>query len=887
MKTHVPIMHSLALLALLILNIELSTAMAQDTVFTYQGRVTDNGTNFTGIGQFEFALVTSSNAASAAVITANAPSGGFITTYNLVYAGSGYTGSTVTLAISGGGGSGAAAHGNVSGGQITSVTVDNPGNGSYTSAPTVTVPPPPANISYTTYWSNDGTSVNGSEPGVSVSVPVTNGLFTVVLGNTNTANMDAISASLFEQSGLQLLIWFNDGVNGFATLTPAQTLTPTPYAVMAQSANELPGFASGYYLTNDSPDILGGAAANSISVGVVGAVIAGGGTTNFNGQVSSNTIAANYASIGGGSGNAIQSGSDHSLIAEGLGNLVASNSDLSSIGGGQANVMSGQWSVIGGGYENTNQTTISFIGGGSENLIVPGNGAVIGGGVQNIILTNSYEGTIAGGWANVIGTNDTQSTIGGGSHNAINDSAFAATIAGGAYNVIEYNAFESFIGGGYANYIYSNSIAVVVAGGYANNVFTNAAVSVISGGYENSINGSMETVGNLYCGTIGGGSDNHIYNFSDESVIGGGAHNSVLTNGEGAVIGGGENNSAGNDEATVPGGYFNQAANTFSTVGGGTSNTVNGIGGVIGGGEANTNLSWDSFIGGGEQNSIAASSDHAVIGGGWFDVIGDNNYEGVIGGGYYNYLAGNAAYGTIGGGWYNTNTSFAGVIAGGQDNVASGQDQSTVGGGYNNQATTNYATVPGGFQNLASGFCSFAAGSFAQATNFGSFVWADDSSGTPFQSTNNNSFNLRASGGVRIATTSAGTVGALLGAGDTSWTALSDRNAKKDFAPVDYQGVLDKLANVPIEQWHYKWQSADAPLNMGPMAQDFIHAFYPGRDDKGISTLEFDGVELAAIQGLNQKLNDRDAMIQRQAAEIADLKERLDALEQIVLKRSQ
>ena len=28
------------------------------------------------------------------------------------------------------------------------------------------------------------------------------------------------------------------------------------------------------------------------------------------------------------------------------------------------------------------------------------------------------------------------------------------------------------------------------------------------------------------------------------------------------------------------------------------------------------------------------------------------------------------------------------------------------------------------------------------------------------------------------------------------------------------------------------------------MAQDFKHAFYPGRDDKGISTLEFDGVEL-------------------------------------------
>jgi len=38
------------------------------------------------------------------------------------------------------------------------------------------------------------------------------------------------------------------------------------------------------------------------------------------------------------------------------------------------------------------------------------------------------------------------------------------------------------------------------------------------------------------------------------------------------------------------------------------------------------------------------------------------------------------------------------------------------------------------------------------------------------------------------------------------------------------------------------------------MAQDFKAAFFPGRDDKVITTLEFDGVELAAIQGLNEKV---------------------------------
>jgi hypothetical protein len=35
-----------------------------------------------------------------------------------------------------------------------------------------------------TYWSNDGTSVDGSEPQASVAVPVNGGLYDDLLGNT-------------------------------------------------------------------------------------------------------------------------------------------------------------------------------------------------------------------------------------------------------------------------------------------------------------------------------------------------------------------------------------------------------------------------------------------------------------------------------------------------------------------------------------------------------------------------------------------------------------------------------------------------------------------------------------------------------------------------------
>ena len=48
-----------------------------------------------------------------------------------------------------------------------------------------------------TYWSNDGTSVAGSEPQASVSVTVNGGLYAVLLGNTAQQGMGAIDPSVF------------------------------------------------------------------------------------------------------------------------------------------------------------------------------------------------------------------------------------------------------------------------------------------------------------------------------------------------------------------------------------------------------------------------------------------------------------------------------------------------------------------------------------------------------------------------------------------------------------------------------------------------------------------------------------------------------------------
>ena len=102
---------------------------------------------------------------------------------------------------------------------------------------------------------------------------------------------------------------------------------------------------------------------------------------------------------------------------------------------------------------------------------------------------------------------------------------------------------------------------------------------------------------------------------------------------------------------------------------------------------------------------------------------------------------------------------------------------------------------------------------------------------------------------------------------------ISDRNAKQNFTSITPQAVLDKVANLPITKWNFK---ADAgTLHIGPMAQDFHAAFQFGTDDKHINLADEGGVALAAIQGLNQRLNEKNT-------EIQDLKQTVNELKTMV-----
>ncbi|MHC5212799.1 MAG: tail fiber domain-containing protein [Planctomycetota bacterium] len=209
-----------------------------------------------------------------------------------------------------------------------------------------------------------------------------------------------------------------------------------------------------------------------------------------------------------------------------------------------------------------------------------------------------------------------------------------------------------------------------------------------------------------------------------------------------------------------------------------------------------------------------------------------------------------------------------------------------MGGGQSNQVTGAYGTVPGGLLNAAAAY-SFAAGRNARAVNAGSFVF-NDSFGTSFSSSGPNQFAARANSGFYFCKTGSSAVipaavtintdtGAFLTNGGV-WTNASDVNKKEDFAAIDTLEVLRKVVDLPITSWKYKVE-AEGTKHVGPMAQDFMAAFGLGESDLAIGTVDADGVALAAIQGLNAKVEQKEARIERLEALVTELLDRIEELE--------
>ena len=109
-----------------------------------------------------------------------------------------------------------------------------------------------------------------------------------------------------------------------------------------------------------------------------------------------------------------------------------------------------------------------------------------------------------------------------------------------------------------------------------------------------------------------------------------------------------------------------------------------------------------------------------------------------------------------------------------------------------------------------------------------------------------------------------------------AWTNGSSRDWKQGFEPIDKQELLERVARLPVTRWQYKGEPDDVH-HIGPVAQDFRSAFDVGHDERYITTIDADGVALAAIQGLHELVLEKECRI-------TELESRLESVTELATK---
>jgi hypothetical protein len=477
------------------------------------------------------------------------------------------------------------------------------------------------------------------------------------------------------------------------------------------------------------------------------------------------------------------------------------------------------------GSGNTNAGQGAFVAGSNNSSV--GAQSTVTGGLHN--YAGASGATISGGTFD--SATGTLATIGGGTINSA--AGDGSTVSGGRNNTAR--SLYTTIGGGHTNI--ASADYATVSGGKTNSA--TALFSWVGGGVMDSATGDYSSVA--------GGTENHAD--GDYSSVGGGVLNRA--GGNRSTISGGSTNSAAGLDATVGGGLLNNASDQSGTVSGGGHNAAVGNYATVGGGFADSARGTGAIVSGGYRN--IAGKEYSTVSGGSTNKA-DSNYA-VVGGGLNNVAMGYAA--TVGGGIFDTASGDFATVSGGRDNTASGDYSIAVG-----RAST------------AAGDNSMAVGLQAKALHDGSFVWAD-MNGTNYNSTAENEFSVRASGGIRIHSNLSLTAGVTMSPGASSWTAVSDRNLKENIRELNGSEILGRIARLPISRWNYIAQD-ESIEHVGPMAQDFYGLFGLGEDSKHIDMLDPAGIALAGIKELyrqNQQLHSQNQRLtERLAALEAKLK---------------
>lgn len=255
---------------------------------------------------------------------------------------------------------------------------------------------------------------------------------------------------------------------------------------------------------------------------------------------------------------------------------------------------------------------------------------------------------------------------------------------------------------------------------------------------------------------------------------------------------------------------------------------------------------------------------------------------------------------------FGASSTVSGTVgfSAGASNTCSGFGCVTL--GYFNQAT-GQGSASMGYRSIADGTYTLALGHRATTcagTNItldngncpsggrtGAITIADASTTDYVGASANNQFTVRAAGGYRLFTNSGLTLGVALSPSGSSWSLISDRNMKENFAEIDGEALLQRISLLPMHTWRYIDQEDTRIRHIGPVAQDWQELIAGPLDlnDEGltINQGDYDGVNLAAIKALTERTGRLDAENAELRAELAQLKrERLDQAERLQLLES-
>jgi trimeric autotransporter adhesin len=702
----------------------------------------------------------------------------------------------------------------------------------------------PANGAYDLRFTVFDNSAGGSQQGPALTnntIAISNGLFTATLDFGNQ----------FPGAGRWLEIGVRtNGGGSFFTLSPRQALTPAPYAITAGSVVS-GGLGAGTYgnaltFNNANNSFSGAFTGNGANVSNVNAASLGGLASSNFWQLGGNNLAPGKF-LGSVNNRPVEIWANSQRVMQ---FAYASNGldgySPNIIGGFAGNFATAGVigaTIIGGGSPNngTNQVLADYgtVLGGSQNTAMGAYSIAMGFGsvASGVASTAMGDTTIAsGGEATAMGelsvASGAVSTAMGYKSTA---SGFASTAMGSSQAT---NSNATALGSATAGGAYSIAAGV----SYAKGDYSVALGAAEADGRYSTALGYANAVGD-YSTAMGGGFS-HANGFCSTAMGISGA------DGTNAVAMGHSN--AGGDYSTAMG--YSTAGGDYSTTMG--SSDASGFGSVA--------MGQSDAVG-----EFATAMGQSSAGGDFATALGASEADGD-----FSFAAGSDAFADHLGSFVWSDYSFNEFHSTAPNQFLI---RATGGVGIGTAAPetplhiADFHGITLGTSGTGGGYTALRIDLSAAQSGYAE-LQAISSAGSSF-----GPLILQANGGnVGIGTTTPASKltvnGNILASGTI--TGSSDRNVKEHFSPVSARDVLEKVSALPISEWNYKADN-ETLRHIGPMAQDFYAAFNVGMDDKHISMVDADGVALAAIQGLNQKLNEKQT-------EIADLQKRLEALEKII-----